>query len=150
MHGKVTWVLVADGQRATVYYNDGPGKGLQVVPELSEQRIGHSTHEMMTDKPGRMKASSGATGSSGMTPRSDPHEAEEQKFVEHLAGELNLAAIAKRFDRLILAAPPRALGYLRGALSAATTKLVLAELHKDLTKNSTADLVKHLEPHMAV
>ena len=38
MRGKITWVVVADGQHATVYHNDGPGKGLEIIP--GEQILG--------------------------------------------------------------------------------------------------------------
>lgn len=150
MHGKVTWILVADGQHATVYRHDGPGKGLLTVPEVGGSRAGLKAHDIMSDKPGRDRGFAGASGSAGMTPRSDPHEAEEQRFTEHVAGQLDAAAAAKKFERLILVAPPRTLGILRHALAAPTKKLVNAELDKDLTKSGIPDLAKHLEPHLAV
>lgn len=150
MRGKITWVVVADGQRAAVFHNDGPGKGLQAVEGLGGARSGARSHDMVSDKPGRMQGFAGASGAASMTARTDPHELEEARFTEHLAGEINQAALEKRFDRLILAAPPRTLGILRQALSRHATERVVAELDKDLTKSDPADLAGHLEKHLAV
>jgi protein required for attachment to host cells len=105
---------------------------------------------MMSDKPGRMQGFAGASGAASMTARTDPHEQEEARFTEHLAGEINHAALEKQFDRLILAAPPRTLGILRKALSSHAAERVIAELDKDLTKNGPADLAVHLQDHLAV
>lgn len=150
MRAKVTWVVVADGQKATVYRHDGPGKGLQAVDGIGGTRAGPRTHDIMTDKPGRDRGFAGASGSSSMTPRHDPHEVEEQHFIEHVAEQVNKAAAGKQFEHLILAAPPKALGHLRHALSEAASKLVVAALDKDLTKSPIPDLAKHLEAHLAV
>jgi protein required for attachment to host cells len=149
MHGKITWILVADGERAAFFHNEGPGKGLQPISELGERRHGPDTHDMVSDKQGSMHGGPGTSGSAALLPRNDPHEAEEKRFVEHLAKELDQAAQAKRFDRLIIVAPPHALGNIRKALSAATAKLVTAEYHKDLTKNTSAEIAAHLEDHLA-
>lgn len=149
MRAKTTWILVADGQRAAVYRNDGPGKGLKPEPGLDFERVGRRTHDMMSDKPGRMKAGAGASGSAGMTPRTDPHEEAERHFAEHLAKTLDRAAAGKSFDRLILAAPPKTLGYLRRAVGAATRKLITAEIAKDLTKIEQAKLADHFVDHLA-
>ncbi len=150
MHGKITWVVVADGQHATVYHNDGPNKGLQVVDGLGGHRDGPRSHDLITGSAGRSQGSAGAHGASAMTPRTDPHEQEEARFTEHLAGEINHAALEKQFDRLILAAPPRTLGILRKSLSSHATERVIAELDKDLTKSSHDDLAAHVESHLAL
>ena len=150
MHKKITWILVADGERASFFHNDGPGKGLQPIFELGERRHGPDTHDMMSDKQGTMRGGPGSSGTATLLPRNDPHEHEEKRFVEHLAKELDQAAQAKRFDRLIIAAPPRALGNLRKALSPSTAKLVSAEYDKDLTRSTPADIAAHLEDHLAV
>ncbi|MDQ7249215.1 host attachment protein [Dongia sedimenti] len=150
MRGKITWIVVADGQRATVYHNDGPNKGLQVIDGIGGHRDGARSHEMISDHAGRSQGFAGAHGASSMTPRTDPHEQEEARFTEHLAGEINHAALEKKFDRLILAAPPRTLGILRKALSSHATERVIAELDKDLTKNAPADIAAHVAEHLAV
>ena len=150
MHAKITWIVVADGQRATVYNNDGPGKGLEIIPGMGGHRDGPRTHEMMSDKPGRDRGFAGASGAAAMTARTDPHELEEQRFTEALAEEVNRAALERKFARLILAAPPRTLGILRKSLSPHAKERVIAELDKDLTKASRDDLAAHVQRHIEV
>jgi protein required for attachment to host cells len=126
-HGTVTWVVAADGERALFFRNDGLDQELRPIPELIERHNVPDTHEMMSDRAG------------------DPHEFQEKRFIEHLARELDAAALARRFDRLIVAAPPRALGNLRKALSKQTTQLIAAEYDKDFTKSTAPDLAEHVK-----
>jgi protein required for attachment to host cells len=150
MRGKVTWLVVADGQRATVYHNRGPGKGLEIIPGLGGHQEVPPSREMVSDAPGRMQGFAGATGATAMTSRTDPHELEEKRFTESLADTVNRAALEKQFDRLILAAPPRTLGILRKSLSSHATDRVIAELDKDLTKASRDDLATQVDGYIAV
>jgi protein required for attachment to host cells len=149
MRGKVTWVVVADGQRATVYHNDGPGKGLEIIAGMGGHQEVPRSNEIISDAQGRMKGF-GAGGAAPMTSRTDPHELEEQRFTESLASDVNRAALEKQFDRLILAAPPRTLGILRKSLSSHATERVIAELDKDLTKASRDDLAAQVDGHIMV
>jgi len=149
MRGKITWIVVADGQHATVYHHDGPGKGLEIIEGMGGTQEVPPSREIVSDAPGRMQGS-GGTGATAMTARTDPHELEEKRFTESLAAEVSRAALEKQFDRLILAAPPRTLGILRKSLSSHATDRVIAELDKDLTKASRNDLAAHMDGHIAV
>jgi protein required for attachment to host cells len=82
-------------------------------------------------------------------PRNDPHEFEEKRFVEAISEKINRAALANRFDRLIVAAPPRALGQVRQALSKAASGRLAAEVNKDLIKDSPAGIAEHLKEYLA-
>lgn len=150
LHGTVTWVVAADGERALFFHNDGIGKGLQPIPELIERHSVPDTHEIMSDRAGNRSGGPGSAGSGATLPRNDPHEFAEKRFIEHLAKELNQAALAKKFDRLIVAAPPRALGNLRKALSKQAAALVVAEYDKDFTKSTAPNLAEHVKDHLAV
>jgi protein required for attachment to host cells len=149
MRGKVTWIVVADGQRATVYLNGGPNKGLEIIPGLGGHQTVSRSSEIISDAQGRMQGY-GGSGAAPMTARTDPHELAEARFTERVAAEVNRAALEKQFDRLILAAPPRTLGILRKSLSSHATERVIAELDKDLTKSSRADLAAQFDGHLAV
>lgn len=61
------------------------------------------------------------------------HEQEDSAFIDRLPERFNLAADRKEVERLILAAPPKALGKLRHALDPETRKRVIGEIDKDLT-----------------
>lgn len=149
MRGKITWIVVADGQRATVYHHDGPNKGLEIIPGLGGHQEASRSSEIISDAQGRMQGY-GGSGAAPMTARTDPHELEEARFTERVAEEVNRAALDKQFDRLILAAPPRTLGILRKALSGHAAQRVIAELDKDLTRASRSDLAAQLDRHIAV
>jgi protein required for attachment to host cells len=149
MRGKITWIVVADGQRATVYHHDGPSKGLEIIPGLGGHQEVSRSSEIISDAQGRMQGY-GGSGAAPMTARTDPHELEEARFTERVADAVNRAALEKQFDRLILAAPPRTLGILRKALSGHAAQRVIAELDKDLTRTSRSDLAAQLDRHIAV
>jgi protein required for attachment to host cells len=149
MRGKTTWIVAADGKRAVFFENHGVGKGLQPLTGLNERHDVPRSHDMMSDRQGATHGGPGTSGSGAMQARNDPHEFEEKRFEQHVAKELDAAAQAKRFDRLIIAAPPRALGNIRAALAKQTRDLVIAEYDKDLTKSSIPDLVEHLKDHLA-
>jgi protein required for attachment to host cells len=54
------------------------------------------------------------------------------------------AAARRRFDALVLIAPPQALGDLRKALAGGVRAKVAAELAKDLTNVPLHELPRHL------
>jgi protein required for attachment to host cells len=149
MRGKVTWLVVADGQRATVYHNSGPGKGLEIIPGLGGHQEVPPSRDIMSDAPGRNRGG-GVSGGAPMDGGANPHELEERRFTESVAEEVNRAALDQQFDRLILAAPARTLGILRKSLSSHATDRVIAELSKDLTKASRDDLAAQVGGHIAV
>ena len=145
----VTWVVVADGARARVFRNDGPGKGLAAEPDFSMDGDRRHAIEMTTDRPPRAFDSHGV-GRHAMEPRVDPRDAVEKDFLEELAAKLDDAAKAEAYDRLVLVAALRALGALRPMLPAAVADKLAGEVAKDLTKLPTADLEAHLGEVMAV
>jgi protein required for attachment to host cells len=55
-----------------------------------------------------------------------------------------------RFDRLIIAAAPTALGDIRPSLSDAVKQTIIAELPKDLTNVPKPQLERHFETLLAV
>lgn len=144
-----TWVVVADGARARILENLGPGKGLHELTGQALEVIVPPSREIASDRPGRGLDSAGA-GRHAMTPRVDPHDQVEKEFTGALATRLNDARPRSDFDRLILIAAPRALGQLRGALSPHTAKLVSAEINKDLTRATVDDIAAHLADVAAI
>jgi protein required for attachment to host cells len=150
MKKKITYILVADGARARLYFNAGVGKGVQPVSGATHKAdLHHHDREILTDKPGRAFSSVG-TGRSAMEPSTEWHRFEKHKFAREMAKVLDAAAANKAFDRLILVAPPATLGDLRTELGDNTRKMITAELPKDLTRHAEEDLPQHLETVLAV
>ena len=140
-----TWILIADAGRARVLQNMGPGKGTTAVDGLaSESALPSSTNEIVADRQGRSFESTGSTRHP-MEPRTDPREQMKRSYLEMLADQLDGKLQAGAFDRLVVVAPPQALGILRAAFSDRVKSAVSGELAKDLTKTPDHDLGAHLE-----
>ena len=140
-HGE--WVVICDGAKALVLENAGDGKfpNLKTL-EVFEQKD-PPTHELGTDKPGRMPAMAQGTGRSAVG-QTDWHDRAEESFLTKLAEHLDAAIGAGKAKSLIVIAPPRALGMLRPAYTQALKSAVRAEIDKDLVKLPVHDIEKHL------
>jgi len=146
----ITWVVVADGERARFLMGSGALTALDSAPVPEMQNDNPPTHEQGTDRPGRTheSAAGGHTGlRHAMTPRVDWHKFEKEKFAHAVAEIVNRAASEKSFDRLVLVAPPETLGNLRAALSKPAAQAVSQEFAKDLTKMTVAEVTDYLAEH---
>lgn len=142
MKKTITWILIADGARARILENEGPGKGIHPAIDEEFRKALPKTSEMGTDRPGRGQESATTARHAVETP--DWHRFEKEKFAKEMAGMLDQAAELGAYDRLILVAPPKTLGNLRSALSANTRKKITGELDKDLTPLTLGELPDHL------
>jgi protein required for attachment to host cells len=150
MKAKVTWIVIADGNQAKVFEHDGPGKGLKPLKDLNFEQEPLKASEIMADKPGRSFTSAGPGSRSSMEYHSDPVAVRERKFVEKLADVLNENQREGKFDRLVIAAAPAALGDIRPALSDQVKETILAEMPKDLTNIPIPKLAEHFDGLIAV
>lgn len=144
MKKTVTYVLVADGARARLYVNEGPGKGLHPLSgAIHKADLHHHSRDVKSDKPGRA-VDAGTGQRSSMEPHQDWHRFEKHKFAREMAKLLDAAASNKAFDRLVLVAPPTTLGDLRMELGEPVLKMISGELAKDLTRHPEHELPQHL------
>lgn len=143
MHKTKTWILVADGSRARVLLSEGWGSGLTPVEGKSFEVHIPPTRELGTEKPGRGFSSAHGRPFAVET-RTDWHRQAKENFLKSLAEVLKEGAEARAYERLVLVAPPQALGDLRAAIAAKVEKMVIAEVNKDLTHLSLKDLEKQL------
>lgn len=144
-----TWILIADGARARLLVNEGPGKGIRPLEARENPHMHDRTRDLGTERPGRVVESVGGARH-GMEPRVDWHTWEKHLFAKSLADSLNAAAAAGKFDRLVLVAPPQSLGELRAALNKKAKEKVHAEINKDLTHLPDRDLAAPLGEVMAI
>lgn len=143
---KTAWVLVADGAKARLLERVGPNGPL--VPAsakcFSESEARIPTRDIGADRPGRVHESADTTRHS-MEPRVDWHRYAKGQFAGSVAGALDKAALKKKFDELVLVAPPQALGDLRSALGPHAKAMITGEIAKDLTNLPDHELGAHLE-----
>lgn len=137
-----TWILIADQGTAKILQNNGPGKGLTVVPGV----------EMTAPKINRPQNPKGRTFSSVGARRHthEPRHQEDAVFVKEIVEMLEVARMDDRFDRLILCAPPEMLGILRANIGAALVVMIHGEMAKDLIKIPMQELPSHLDDLVVV
>jgi protein required for attachment to host cells len=139
-----TWILIADGARARVLENDGPGKGLIAVDRLVLHGDHSATHDIVDDREGRTHGSHGP-GRSATDARTDPHRELKRTFAHHLADVLAHELDDDAYERLVIVAAPVTLGDLRKALSQRVAAKVTGEIPKDLTKTPNGEIAHFLE-----
>ena len=83
-----------------------------------------------------------------MEPRVDQSEQERIRFAADIAACLSRGRGEKRFDEVILVAPPHFLGLVRKSLDAATSRLVRAEIDKDLSQLADEEIRTRLVDHL--
>jgi len=145
-----TWIVIADGDQAKIFENDGPGRGLHAIKDLQLEQERLQARDIMADKPGRAGNTQGPGSRSSIAYHTDPVDAREQRFVERLADVLDQKHHEGAFERLVIAAAPAALGDLRPALSHGVREAIMAELPKDLTNIPTARLPEHFAELIAI
>jgi protein required for attachment to host cells len=141
-HGE--WVVVCDGAKALVLQNAGDIK----FPNLKTLRVFEqedaATHELGTDRPGRMPAKGGLGPARAAVGQTDWHDQSEQQFLRQLAQYLDKAVAAGQAKSVIMVAPPRALGAIRPEYSAALKGAIRAEVDKDLVKQPVHEIERRL------
>lgn len=135
-----TWVLVADGAKAKIYENGGPGEGLTEI--YSRGQAADHTRDIVSDRQGRHEQHGAAHHA--MDPHTDPQRHREHEFARSICTHLDEKAAAASFDRIVVAAAPRTLGDIRDMLGKQVRDRVHAELDKDLVHLPVGDLVRHL------
>jgi protein required for attachment to host cells len=135
------WVFVGDGRKALLLRNEGDPDLLDLRRVEVREDDNPPSREQGTDKPGRTSMPIGPRSSVEPT---DWHAIDEERFAETVAQRLNRAAEEGRFEHIVVAAPPKALGELRREYSKKLQGKILAEIDKDLTHHTFPEIAKVL------
>jgi protein required for attachment to host cells len=136
------WVIVCDGAKALVLENTGSRMKPSLVTKEVYGQQDRKTHEVGTDRPGRAFNSVGAARSA--VAQTDWHDQAEQQFLADLAARLDKAVLAGEAPSLIVVAPPRAIGVLRGKFTSHVRHALRAEIEKDFVKMPVEEITRHL------
>jgi protein required for attachment to host cells len=139
----VDWVLVADRSRASLLH--ALPNGLRPWPTLAgfvheEARL--TPQERDTAAPGRVMHPGGAR--SAVEPHEDRSHVEARRFAAQITEHLDRERLNRRFDRLVVVAPPMFLGVLREASSAPLRAMTAIEFDRDLIPLPEAELQQRL------
>ena len=137
-----TLVLLVDDASARILINQGIGKGLRDHAELSLKQFADAQIDY-GDRPGRQTGGPAGVARHGFDPHETADAQSRARFAGHLAEALEQEWAQLRPDRLIIAAAPKMLGALRGAITGAPAAALHADLAKDLIKVALGDLPAH-------
>ena len=137
-----TWFLLADGRRARVLIEERRGAQLE-EPAAWKLEIGADELYSLQDRAPRSQESVGSARHA-MDGGRDMHEMEEEKFLRRVATLIGAAEAEGRFEHLVIAAAPRALGLLRAMLPDAAKARIRADTPKDLLDEGGARLRERL------
>jgi len=137
-----SWVVVCDGAKALIMQNAGDAElmNLKVLETLTQPS--EPDREIGTDKPGRTHAANGLSGSA--VEETSWQDQAETQFLKQVAEKLDELVQEKGARRIVLVAPPKALGALRPALGADTQTAISVEVAKDYTNMPVDEIERHL------
>lgn len=137
-----TWVLVLDGAKALILENvtDGRDPTLRVVRK--DENDGKDNRGEATTGPEPEGERKKPTGD-------DHHQTTETGFAEEMAEWLYKAAHRGRFEKIVLVAPPKALGTLRQKLHKEVSSRVVGEIHKTLTSHPVDQIERIVAEELA-
>ncbi len=134
-----TRILVADGAHALVLRNDGDAQSPNLKLVRAYEQDNPATRDQGSDRPGRTNDSLGRRSAMETT---DWHRVAEDRFVQRIADDMAKDLSSGDFEKLIVAAPPVALGEFRKSASAAVASATILEIDKDLTKHPVDEIEK--------
>lgn len=137
-----TWVVVADGEKALFFENEGDGQYPVLRVRREETNDNPPDREQGTDKPGRM--GDGRAGIGSAAEETDFHRLEKDRFAQSLADLLFKLAHKGKFDRLVIVAPPQTLGAMRPHLHKEVQAKIIMEIPKTLTGMPVDQIEKNL------
>ncbi|MCB0387003.1 MAG: host attachment protein, partial [Bdellovibrionales bacterium] len=118
-------------------------KGLDFKTCLAFPEGQDKIHEFTTERPTRKNYTQ--THKHTSAGEVDIEHQLSQQFAKEVAQYLDQARTAKKFEELVIIAPPKFLGDLRAKLSTGTAKVVKATINKELTHAPTEEVMKQVE-----
>ena len=137
------WVVVCDGRKALILENTGDAELINLVIRETYDEPAPSTAEMGTERPCRVHQRVGHGRSA--VEQTDWHAEAEEAFLRKLAERLDKAVAGGDVKAIVLVAAPKALGTLRGVLSAPVERALRAHLAKDYVNQPVSEIEKHLK-----
>jgi len=133
---QITWFCVADAGHVRIKDATVPEAPLPTVMTLH-----HEPYERGRYEPAPRTHESASPMSHSLAATEGPVRREKREFAHVVAAYLDEGAKRGAYHRLILAAPPKFLGDLRAALGDKARERLVGAIHKDLTKESDAELL---------
>lgn len=144
MARKTTWVATFDGAEARVFTKDRETGYLQA---LENEGLSGPHRPAVESERATTYAGAGA-GRSGVEPTTPPEVMLETTFIQKVADRLADRAQKGAFDRLIVAAGPRALGVFRKHAPEPLKEKIVVEVDRDHVHTPVKQLEQALAGHL--
>lgn len=141
---RITWIAVADGEKALIFTNDDTAEQPYLNIVGKRELDNPPTREQAANRRGRFNDAGAGGAQRSAVQDTDWHEFEKTRFAKEFAETLNRAALANQYDRLVLFAPPQALGDLRQELHQETEQRLAYTEPKDYTNHPVDEIEKLL------
>ena len=141
------WVVVADSSRARFFEAQGNLKSLVELEDLLSPAGRMDETELRHDAKGRFYGKGEREQAHTAEPAVSAKTHAAQQFSKAVMQRLEQACEKKRYDRLILVAPPHFLGQLHKQLSQRVMQRITQELPLDISGLSATQISEHLHRH---
>lgn len=131
-------VLVADGRKMLFFRNKGDRMSPNLEAETVKVQDNPADRDQGSDAPGRAFNSVGSHRSA--MEQTDFHDLEEARFAAEAANLLKRGALANDYDKLIVVAPPTALGEMRKHYHKEVQSRLIGEIAKDLANHPVPEI----------
>ncbi|AEG47945.1 Host attachment protein [Sphingobium chlorophenolicum L-1] len=135
-HGAM--VLVADGRKMLFFRNKGSPDFPNLETEEVKQQDNPPNREQSSDGAGRGPNS--VASHRGSVEQTDFHDLEESRFAAEAAELLKRRALAHDYEKLIVVAPPAALGEMRKHYHKEVQNRLVGEIAKDLSNHPVPEI----------
>ena len=134
-----TLVLVADGKKMLFLRNHGDENQIDLRTEAHDEREDRKDREIKTDAPGAIGQSAGYSGRVAYE-ETDFQQLDEDRWAKDAADRLRQRALRNDFDKLVIVAPPKALGVLRKEFHKEVERRILFTCNKEMTDRPIPDI----------
>src|SRR4030081_955630 len=141
-----TWILLADAASARLYVSSERPGDWTLLRQLEHAESRMRPSELLSDKPGRVKQSTGSRAA--LEPPTPRKKVEAERFARELAEVLDEGVVSAACERLVLVAPPAFLGVLRDKLPRRVAERVSDVIEKDYLHLDQPTLKKRLEKEL--
>ena len=135
-----TCIVVADNSRARIFSSYANFSHLNEEEGFVHEAAHLPNRELVGDAAGKSVDQHGS-----LDPATSAREYESKAFAKLLVKHLKELHNREHYKNLVLVAPPRFLGLLRGELDSALDKLVSKTINKELTLCNVEELVEHFK-----
>lgn len=143
---RTTWFLIADGARMRLFESKGYKEPWDLIESKETEKARKPSRELGRERPGRGHKTS--PESRFAMNEAEPHDKLESEFLDGLARMLNKSAQEEKFDQLVLAAPPHALGVMRAKFQPQLTAKYIGVFDKDLTNMPDKALIDYFKERL--